>query len=55
MNFDFAETDWMYVDMFYRAGTIPPWETCVVRGAKPVDPLPIPPLVPRLVEVRYAF
>jgi len=53
--FDFAETDWKYVDAFYRTGTIPRWETCVVRGAKPVDPLPIPPLVPRFVEVRYAF
>ncbi len=53
--FDFAETDWTYVDTFYRTGAIPPWETCVVRGAGPVEPLPIPPLAPRLVEVRYAF
>ncbi len=53
--FDFAETDWKYVDTFYRTGTIPRWETCVVRAAKPVDPLPIPTLEPRLVEVRYAF
>ena len=53
--FDFAETDWRYVETFYRQGAIPPWETCVVRGAKPVEPLPIPPLEPRLVEERFAF
>ena len=53
--FDFAETDWRYVETFYRTGSIPPWESCVVRGARPVEPLPIPPLEPRLVEVRYAF
>ena len=53
--FDFAETDWKYVNTFYRTGTIPRWETCVVSGAKPVAPLSIPPLAPRLVNVRYAF
>jgi hypothetical protein len=52
---DFAETDWKYVDTFYRTGTIPSWDHCVVRGARPVDPMPIPPLEPRPVEVRYAF
>ena len=30
-------------------------EACVVRGAKPVEPWPIPPLEPRLVEERFAF
>jgi hypothetical protein len=53
--FDFAETDWKYVETFYRTGTIPRWDSCVVHGAKPVNPLPIPRLEPRLVEVRYAF
>ena len=53
--FDFAETDWRYVETFYRTGQIPSWESCVVHGAKAVEPLPIPPLHPRLVEVRYAF
>jgi hypothetical protein len=52
---DFAETDWRYVETFYRQGAIPRWETCVVRGANPVEPLPIPPLTPRLVEERFAF
>ena len=53
--FDFAETDWKYVEAFYRKGSIPPWESCVVHGAEPVEPLPIPPLKPRLVEERFAF
>jgi hypothetical protein len=53
--FDFAETDWKYVETFYRQGFLPPWEACIVRGAKPVEPLPIPPLQPRLVEARFAF
>ena len=53
--FDFAETDWKYVESFYRQGSIPLWETCVVHGAKPVSPLPIPRLEPRLVEERFAF
>ncbi len=53
--FDFAETDWRYVETFYRTGSIPSWETCKVTGAPIVEPLPIPPLEPHLVEVRYAF
>ncbi len=53
--FDYAETDWKYVESFYRQGSIPPWETCVVHGAQPVAPLSIPPLEPRLVEERFAF
>ncbi len=52
---DYAETDWKYVEAFYRQGAIPAWETCVVHGAGPVDPLPIPPFEPRLVEERFAF
>jgi hypothetical protein len=53
--FDFAETDWKYVETFYRTGSIAPWEICRVLGARPVEPRQIPPLAPRLVEVRYAF
>jgi hypothetical protein len=52
---DFAETDWRYVERFYREGSIPPWESCVVRGARPVEPLAVPRLEPRLVETRFAF
>jgi hypothetical protein len=53
--FDLAETDWRYVETFYRTGSIPPWETCRVRGANPIEPLGIPRLEPRLVDLRYAF
>jgi hypothetical protein len=53
--FDFAETDWRYVETFYCKGIIPPWETCRVQGAAPVEPLPIPPFHPRPVEERFAF
>jgi hypothetical protein len=52
---DFAETDWRYVETFYRQGSLPRWETCRVRGAEPVEPLPIPPFHPRPVEERFAF
>jgi hypothetical protein len=53
--FDFAETDWRYVDTFYRTGAIPSWESCVVAAGRPVVPLEIPRFEPRRVEVRYAF
>ena len=53
--FDFVATDWKYVETFYRTGAIPSWESCVVRQARPVEALPIPPLEPRLVETRFAF
>jgi hypothetical protein len=53
--FDFAASDWKYVEAFYRTGCIPMWESCRVHGASPIEPLRIPPLQPRLVEVRYAF
>lgn len=52
---DFVETDWRYVERFYREGQIPPWEECITHGAARVSPLPIPPLVHRDVQVRYAF
>jgi len=52
---DFVETDWRYVERYYQTGTLPAWETCVVRGAAMVTPTPIPPLKRRQVEVRFAF
>lgn len=52
---DFVATDWRYVERFYLEGAIPPWDDCLVRGAALIEPLPIPPLEPRPVEVRYAF
>lgn len=52
---DFVETDWRYVERFYREGRLPAWEACVTPARGPVVALPIPPLVHRRVEVRYAF
>ncbi|QEH37088.1 hypothetical protein OJF2_56730 [Aquisphaera giovannonii] len=52
---DFAETDWKYVERYYREGAIPAWEDCIVRNARPIQPLAVPPLEPRLVDKRFAF
>jgi hypothetical protein len=51
--FDFAETDWKYVETFYRTGRLPAWEECRVRGARPIEPSQR--LEPKRVEVRFAF
>jgi hypothetical protein len=53
--YDFAETDWKYVDTWYRTGEIPSWRTCAVLAGRVVEPMEIPPFTPRPVEVRYAF
>ena len=52
---DFVATDWCYVERFYRTDRIPPWEECLTVAEVPVQPLPIPALKHRQVEVRYAF
>ncbi|HUY34456.1 MAG TPA: hypothetical protein VMV69_17045 [Pirellulales bacterium] len=52
---DFVATDWRYVERFYQTGVIPPWEECLTPATRPVEPLPIPELKHRRVEVRYAF
>jgi hypothetical protein len=52
---DFVETDWRYVERFYREDCLPPWEECVVRNRPLITPAPIPLLRHRQVEVRFAF
>jgi hypothetical protein len=52
---DFVATDWRYVERYYETDQIPPWEECVVHNQPRIKPQPIPPLVHRQVEVRYAF
>lgn len=52
---DFVATDWTYVERYYQTDRIPPWADCVVSGRPLIQPEPIPPLVHRLVEVRFAF
>jgi hypothetical protein len=52
---DFVETDWRYVERYYQTNEIPSWDECVRRNCAAVQPLPIPPLAHRQVEVRFAF
>jgi hypothetical protein len=52
---DFVETDWRYVERYYETEQIPPWQECVVNGCALIEPVEIPPLVQREVEVRFAF
>ena len=52
---DFVATDWRYVQRYYETDQIPPWHECVVNGCRLIEPMQIPPLVHRQVEVRFAF
>jgi len=52
---DFVATDWGYVERYYRTDAIPPWHECVVQEQPLIEPLAIPPLKHRQVEVRFAF
>jgi hypothetical protein len=52
---DFVGTDWRYVERYYQTDRIPPWTECIVSGCALIEAAPIPPLVHRQVEVRFAF
>lgn len=52
---DFVATDFRYVDTFYKTGKVPSWTDCIASGSELVEPLEIPELKHRTVEVRYAF
>ena len=52
---DFVGTDWRYVERFYETGMIPPWHECLAHDQPLIEPLSIPPIDHREVEVRYAF
>lgn len=52
---DFVATDWHYVERYYQTDTIPPWEECLTTANELIQPLEIPKLVSRQVEVRFAF
>lgn len=52
---NFAATDWRYVERFCREGTIPPLTECRVTRAPLIEPMAIPPLELRHVDVRFAF
>jgi hypothetical protein len=52
---DFVETDWRYVERYYRTRQIPPWQECIACDCPPVVPKPIPRLEHKPVQVRFAF
>ncbi len=52
---DFVATDWTYVERYYKTDSLPPWHECVVERQPLIEPLSIPPLKHRQVEVRFAF
>jgi hypothetical protein len=52
---DFVETDWRYVERYYETDRIPDWRDCVISGCPLIQPLPIPLLEHREVQVRFAF
>ncbi len=52
---DFVATDWRYVERFYETGEIPPWEECLTTAPEQVQPLALPEIRHKRVEVRYAF
>jgi len=52
---NFVATDWRYVERFYETGVIPLWHECLAYNQPLIEPLPIPPIKLRQVEVRYAF
>jgi hypothetical protein len=52
---DFVATDWRYVERYYQTGAIPPWHECLAHNQPLVEPLSIPPIEHKPVEVRYAF
>jgi hypothetical protein len=52
---DFVGTDWRYVERYYQTDVIPPWHECVTCNQPLIEPLSIPRLEHKQVEVRYAF
>jgi hypothetical protein len=52
---DFVATDWRYVERYYQTDVIPPWNECLAHNQPLIQPLAIPPIRPKQVEVRYAF
>lgn len=52
---DFVETDWQYVKRYYENGQIPAWHECIAANCQRIEPKPIPRLVQKEVQVRFAF
>jgi hypothetical protein len=52
---DFVGRDWRYVERYYQTDAIPPWHECQAYNQPLVEPLAIPLLELKQVQVRYAF
>src|SRR6185312_425215 len=52
---DFVATDWRYVERYYETDTIPPWHECQMHNQPIIEPMAIPTIEHKQVEVRYAF
>ena len=52
---DFVQTDWQYVEGYYKTNQLPDWNTCVATGCRLIAASPIPELRQHQVEVRFAF
>jgi hypothetical protein len=52
---DFVVTDWKYVERYYETDMLPSWQECIVQGQPLIEPLAIPVIEHRQVEVRFAF
>ncbi|HEX4412178.1 MAG TPA: hypothetical protein VH107_01030 [Lacipirellulaceae bacterium] len=52
---DFVGSDWRYVERYYETDVIPPWHECLAHNQPIVEPLAIPPIKHKQVEIRYAF
>jgi hypothetical protein len=52
---DFVGSDWRYVQRYYETDVIPPWHECLAHNQPLVEPLAIPLIKHKKVEVRYAF
>ena len=52
---DWCGSDWRYLSTFYATGKLPDWHSCRSAGHPRIEPLAIPPFVPRRFYPRYAF
>lgn len=52
---DFVQTDWRYVERFYREGKLPKLDECIMTGCSLIEPWSIPEIQHRKVAVRFAF
>ena len=52
---DYKASDWTYLSAYYKTGSLPSWDDCLVVDAPLLEPMPIPLFVPQRFVPRYAF